>query len=214
VTGLSSSHGVVPARAARATRGALAPLGRGLAAIGITPNAITALGVLLVLVGAVLLAQERPLVALAFLVAGSLADTLDGVVARASGGGTRLGAFLDSTADRIADAALFAAGAHIGSTHGDAVLFWGALGALSASFLVSYVRAKAESLGIGATVGPAPREARLVLLLLGIAGWALLGALAAFTTAIVAVAILATITLAQRTAVVARSLAKKTSGET
>ncbi|MBI2323358.1 MAG: CDP-alcohol phosphatidyltransferase family protein [Chloroflexi bacterium] len=208
------SHGVVSARAARATRGALAPLGRALAAIGVTPNAITAFGVLLTLVGSALLAQERPLVALAFLAAGSLADTLDGVVARASSGGTKLGAFLDSTADRVADAVLFAAAAYVGSSRGDAVLFWGSLGALSASFLVSYTRAKAESLGIGATVGPAPREARLVILLLGIVGWALLGTLAAFTTAIVAVAILATITLVQRTALVARSLAKKTSGET
>ncbi|MEK7861389.1 MAG: CDP-alcohol phosphatidyltransferase family protein, partial [Chloroflexota bacterium] len=134
--------------------------------------------------------------------------------ARATGGGTTLGAFLDSTADRIADAALFAAAAYVGSSRGDVVLFWGSLGALSASFLVSYIRAKAESLGIRATVGPGPREARLVILLLGIGGWALLGSPVAFTTAIVAVAILATITLVQRTAVVARSLAKKTSGET
>ncbi len=73
---LSSPHGVVPARAARATRDALAPLGRALARMGITPNAITALGVLLTVVGAVPVAQERPLAALFILGGGSLAGTL------------------------------------------------------------------------------------------------------------------------------------------
>ncbi len=201
-------HGVVPDRAARLTRGGLAPLGRGLAAMGISANAITALGLALTLVGAALLAQERPLVALVVLLLGSLADTLDGVVARATGGGTPLGAFLDSTADRVADAALFAAAAYVASARGDALLFWASLVALSASFLVSYIRARAESLGVGATVGPAPREARLVILLLGIAAWALLGLGVAFTTAVIAVAILATITLLQRVVVVARTLAR------
>lgn len=202
------SHGVVPDRAARAARGGLAPLGRGLAAMGVSANAITALGVTLTLAGSVLVAQERPLLALVVLAAGSLADTLDGVVARASGGGTRLGAFLDSSADRIADAALFAAAASVGATRADAVLFWGALGALVASFLVPYVRAKAESLGVAATVGPAPREARLVILVAGIAAWAVLGSIQAFTAAVIAVAILATITLVQRVAVVARALGR------
>jgi CDP-diacylglycerol--glycerol-3-phosphate 3-phosphatidyltransferase len=79
---------------------------------------------------------------------------------------------------------------------------------MTASFLVSYMRAKAESLGIAATVGPAPREARLVVLLIGIAAWAGLGSLVAFTAAVVLVAILAAITLVQRVAVVARALAR------
>lgn len=205
---VSTSHGLVPARAARATRGALAPLGRALAALGVTPNAITALGVMLTIVAAALLAQQRPLAALMVLLVGSLADTLDGVVARATGGGTRLGAFLDSTADRVADAVVFSAAAYVGSATGDAVLFWGALAALSASFLVSYIRAKAESLGINASVGPGPREARLVIMLLGIAGWALSGSAAVLTAAVVAVALLATITLVQRGVVVLASLAR------
>jgi CDP-diacylglycerol--glycerol-3-phosphate 3-phosphatidyltransferase len=202
------SHGVVPERAARLTRGGLAPLGRGLASIGVSANLITALGVGLTIVGAALIAQERPLPALIVLIVGSLADTLDGVVARATGGGTRLGAFFDSSADRVADAALFAAAAAVGAAHADAILFWGSMAALTSSFFVSYARAKAESLGVPATVGPAPREARLVVLLIGIAAWAALGSLPAFTAAVVLVAILATITLVQRVAVVARALAR------
>jgi CDP-diacylglycerol--glycerol-3-phosphate 3-phosphatidyltransferase len=202
------SHGVVPDRAARLTRVGLAPLGRALAGVGVSANAVTAVGVALTLVGAALLSQQQPGAALVVLLAGSLADTLDGVVARARGGGTRLGAFLDSTADRVADAALFAAAVAVAAARADIVLLWTSLAAMIASFLVPYIRAKAESLGIAATVGPAPREARLVILILGIAAWAATGSLAPFTTAVAAVAILATITLLQRVAVVARTLAR------
>jgi CDP-diacylglycerol--glycerol-3-phosphate 3-phosphatidyltransferase len=205
---VSPSHGVVPARAARATRGALAPLARGLAALGVTPNAVTALGVMLVVVGAVLLAQERPGPALVALIAGALADTLDGVVARVGGTGSKLGAFLDSTADRIADAAVFSAAVYVGSIRADVVLLWSALIALSASLLVPYMRARAESLGVVGTLGPAPREARLVLLLAGLAAWASFGLVTAFTAAVAAIALLATITLVQRATVVIRSLAQ------
>lgn len=203
---MTASHGVVPDRAARAARGGLAPFARALHRIGVTANAVTALGVLLTLAGAWLVATEQPLAALAVLIVGSLADTLDGAIARASGGGTRLGAFLDSSADRVADAALFAAAAWLGATRADAVLFWAAMAAMVASFLVPYVRAKAESLGISATVGPAPREARLVILLIGLAGWAGLGSPVAFTAAVAAVAILGSITLLQRVVAVARAL--------
>jgi phosphatidylinositol phosphate synthase len=202
-----ATHGIVPDRAARAARGGLVPVARWLHAAGVTANAITGVGVLLTLAGAALLATDAPLAALVVLLIGSIADTLDGAIARVSGGGTRLGAFLDSTADRVADAALFGAALWLGSTRGDTVLFVAALAALSASFFVPYVRAKAESLGVAATLGPAPREARLVILLAGIAAWALLALPAAFTTAIVAVAILATITFLQRVAAVWRSLA-------
>jgi CDP-diacylglycerol--glycerol-3-phosphate 3-phosphatidyltransferase len=202
------AHGVVPDSAARAARQGMGPLARALRAAGISANAVTVVGVVLTVVGAALVALEMPLAGLLTLIVGSLADTLDGVVARASGGGTPVGAFLDSTADRIADAALFSAAAWLGAARADPLLFWAALAALSGSFLVSYVRAKAESLGVRATVGPAPREARLLVLLLGLAAWALFALGAAFTYAVVAVAILAAITALQRIAVVMRSLGR------
>lgn len=203
---MSASHGVVPDRAARAARGGLAPLALRLHTLGVSANLVTALGVLLTVAGAGLLAIERPVLALAFLVVGSAADMLDGAIARAGGGGSRLGAFLDSTVDRVADGAFFGAAAWVGAERGEALLFWAALSAMTASFLVSYVRAKAESLGVAATVGPAPREARLVILLIGLAAWAFAGSLPIFTAAVAAVAVLATITLLQRIAVVARAL--------
>ncbi|MGH2377551.1 MAG: CDP-alcohol phosphatidyltransferase family protein [Candidatus Limnocylindria bacterium] len=205
---MSASHGVVPDRAARAARGGLAPVARRISALGISANAVTALGVLLTLAGAVLVAVQRPAEALALLALGSLADTLDGAVARAAGGGSPLGAFFDSTVDRLADAALFGAAAWVGMSRGDGVLFWASLVALCSSFFVSYVRAKGESLGVAATVGPAPREARLVILLIGLAAWALTGSLPLFVAAVAAVAVLATITLLQRATVVARALGR------
>lgn len=203
-----ATHGIVPDRAARATRGGLAPVARRLHSAGVTANAVTGVGVLLTLAGAALVALDAPLAALLVLLVGSIADTLDGAIARESGGGTRLGAFFDSTADRVADAALFGAAAWLGSARGDRLLLAASLAALSVSFFVPYVRAKAESLGVSATVGPAPREARLVIFIAGIAAWALLGLPAAFTTAIVAVAILAAITFVQRVIAVRRALAR------
>ena len=78
--------------------------------------------------------------------------------------------------------------------------------ALVAGSLVPYIRAKAESLGITASVGLAPREARLALMVLGIAAWAVTGSLSLFAAAVAVVALLSTITATQRIAHVARAL--------
>ncbi|HEX9269379.1 MAG TPA: CDP-alcohol phosphatidyltransferase family protein [Candidatus Limnocylindria bacterium] len=200
------SHGVVPKQVAEGTRLGLAPLARRLHAVGITANAVTMLGSLLTLAGSVLLALGMPFPALLVLLAGALSDTLDGQLARAAGGGTAFGGFLDSTLDRVSDAALACAAAALGATTGDPLLFWAALAGLVTSFLVSYVRAKAESLGIKADVGLAPREARLTVMLVGVGCWGLFGLRPLFVAAVVAVALLATITLLQRVTFVARAL--------
>lgn len=201
-----ASHGVVPKAAARATRGGLDPLARALHGAGVDPNAVTVAGVALSLLGAYFIATAQPHLALLAVAVGSLADTLDGAIARASGGGTKFGAFLDSTGDRVADAGLFGAAAWLGASRGDDLLLGAALVAFGASALVPYVRARAESLGIPATVGPAPREARLVIAIAGLAAWALLSMDLAFVLAVIAVAILATLTSIQRIAAVARAL--------
>ncbi len=200
------SHGVVPKQVAEGTRLGLAPLARRLHAVGITANAVTMLGSLLTLAGSVLVALGMPFPALLVLLAGALSDTLDGQLARAAGGGTAFGGFLDSTLDRVSDAALACAAAALGATIGDPLLFWAALAGLVTSFLVSYVRAKAESLGIKADVGLAPREARLTVMLVGVGCWGLFGLRPLFVAAVVAVALLATITLLQRVTFVARAL--------
>lgn len=200
------SHGLMPDEVAEGTRLTLAPLARGLHRVGITANAVTVVGVLITIVGSVLLASSRPLPALIVLLVGALSDTLDGQLAKAAGGGTRFGAFLDSTLDRVSDAALACGMAALGASLGDGVLFWSALVGLVGSSLVSYVRAKAESMGTTATVGLMPREARLTVLLVGIGLWGILGLYEIFVVAVAAVATLSVVTLIQRIAFVARDL--------
>jgi CDP-diacylglycerol--glycerol-3-phosphate 3-phosphatidyltransferase len=203
------SHGVVPDRVADGARAGIGPLARALAGIGVSANAVTIAGGVLIVIGAGLLAAGMPLPALLVLLIGTIADTLDGQIAKASGGGTRLGAFLDSTVDRIADGALFVGAAASGANLGQPLLLWASLVALVASFLVSYVRAKAESLGVGATVGPTPREARIVIFLIGLAAWALFDLQALFVAAVLALALLSSITFVLRVAHVGRQLSIK-----
>lgn len=197
---------IVPDGARATARGSLAPVARWLHRAGVSANAVTAAGFLLTLAGATLLALSMPAAALLVLLAGTLADTLDGQIARAAGGGTKLGAFLDSTFDRLSDAAFATAAVWLGASRSEPVLFWSGLVALVAGGLVPYVRAKAESLGLGASVGLAPREARLALLVVGVAAWTATASLQLFAAAVVVVALLSTVTAIQRIAHVARSL--------
>ncbi len=203
------SHGVVPDRVAEGARAGIGPLARALAGMGISANAVTIAGGVLSVVGAGLLAAGMPLAALLVLLIGTTADTLDGQIAKASGGGTRLGAFLDSTVDRVADGALFVGAAASGANLGQPVLLWSSLVALVASFLVPYVRAKAESLGVSASVGPAPREARIVIFLIGLAAWALFDIQPLFVAAVLALALLSSVTFALRVVYVGRQLSIK-----
>jgi len=203
------SHGVVPDRLAEGARAGIGPLARALAAMGISANAVTIAGGVLSVIGAGFLAAGMPLPALIVLLIGTLADTLDGQLAKASGGGTRLGAFLDSTVDRVADGALFVGAAVAGANVGQMLLLWSSLIALVASFLVPYVRAKAESLGVSASVGPAPREARIVIFLIGLASWAVFDLVVLFVAAVLALALLSTITFVLRVVHVGRQLSTK-----
>jgi phosphatidylinositol phosphate synthase len=203
------SHGVVPDRVAEGARAGIGPLARALAGMGISANTVTIAGGALSVVGAGLLAAGMPLLALLVLLVGMLADTLDGQIAKAAGGGTRLGAFLDSTVDRVADGALFVGAAASGANFGQPLLLWSSLLALVASFMVSYVRAKAESLGVGASVGPAPREARIVVFLIGLAAWAVFDLHVLFVGAVLALALLSSITFVLRVVHVGRQLSTK-----
>jgi len=203
---------MVPDRLARSTRLGIAPIARGLVAAGVTANVVTLIGGALTVIGGALIALDRPGYALVALLVGTACDTIDGAVARASGGGTKLGGFLDSTTDRVADAAIFGGTAALGAALGFGLLFWAGLLALVGSFLVPYVRAKAESMGVPAAVaavGPAPREARIVVVLLGLAAWALFGLNELYLLAVLLLAILALITFVQRVATVAARLGKE-----
>lgn len=200
---------IVPPRLASSLRGSLGPIARGLHSVGVRANTVTVLGFLLTAMGSALLATAQPAAALAVLLLGTLCDTLDGQLARAAGGGTRFGGFLDSTLDRLSDAALAIAAVQLGATLRDAILYGGGLILLVASFLVSYIRAKAESLGETASIGVAPREARIGLYLIGVASWAVTGSSSFFAAAVAVAAFLATVTVIQRVAHMASALNEK-----
>jgi CDP-diacylglycerol--glycerol-3-phosphate 3-phosphatidyltransferase len=200
---------ILPRRLASSLRGGLGPLARGLHGLGISANSVTVLGFVLTVVGVVLLAAAQPTAALLVLLLGTLCDTLDGQLARAAGGGTRFGSFLDSTLDRLYDAALAIAAVQLGTALPDPTLYVGGLTLLVASFLVPYIRAKAESLGESASVGIAPREARIALYLIGVAAWAVTGVSSLFAAAVAVTALLAVITVIQRIAHMASTLNEK-----
>jgi CDP-diacylglycerol--glycerol-3-phosphate 3-phosphatidyltransferase len=104
-----------------------------------------------------------------------LLDMLDGALARARGGGTVFGAVLDSTGDRAADAAVFGALAWWFSDGGDnRLLVLLALVCLVLGVLTSYVKARAEGMGLRCDVGIVERTERLILVLVG-TGFAGLG---------------------------------------
>ena len=197
---------LVPKRAATEARGLLAPIARALLSMGVSANAVTVVGLLLTVVGASFVALGQPVPALVALLVGSLADTLDGQIAKAAGGGTKLGAFLDSTFDRVSDSALAGGVILLAVFAPYSLLVWPALLLLVAGSLVPYMRAKAESLGLTASVGIAPREARLVILVLGVALWAVTSDPRFLAAAVAVVALLSTITVVQRFAHVARAL--------
>jgi CDP-diacylglycerol---glycerol-3-phosphate 3-phosphatidyltransferase len=207
-------------------RARIEPMAKVFGRVGLTPNALTVIGFLIAIVAAVSAAAQAWFVAGLLVGFGSAFDLFDGALARATGTASTFGAFLDSTLDRAGEAV-----AYIGIVVGlagylepGASVVPGVLAAsaaMGASFMVSYARAKSESLGFSpgtgmANVGLAPREVRAVILTIGliIAGlirpgtsvgspgsvswwYVLVGALALIAT-------LATITTLQRILVVRR----------
>jgi CDP-diacylglycerol--glycerol-3-phosphate 3-phosphatidyltransferase len=154
----------------------------GLTRTRVTPNALTASGVLLCAAASVLVLFEGRneilfywLAAVVFVV-GSLLDILDGALARAGGKTTPFGAFLDSTTDRISEGFMLTAIAYVLATHHEPVFVAVAVLAVAGSFLVSYTRAKAEALGLRGDVGIGSRAERVVVITAGLvlAPWGVL----------------------------------------
>ncbi|HEX4811916.1 MAG TPA: CDP-alcohol phosphatidyltransferase family protein [Nonomuraea sp.] len=145
----------------------LTPLGRALVGRGIGPNAVTAIGTLGTVVSALTFFPLGQLTWGALVITVFvLFDLLDGVVARLGGkGGSAWGAFLDSTLDRVADAAIFAGLILYFVAGGDTLMASVTLVCLIAGALVSYAKARAEGLGLTADVGLAERPERLVVAL-------------------------------------------------
>ena len=180
----------------------------GLARTRVTPNALTAGGVLLCVAASILvLFEDRHevtffwLAAVAF-VTGSILDILDGALARAGGKTTPFGAFLDSTTDRVSEGFMLGAIAYVLARHGHAVFVAVAFAAIAGSFLVSYTRARAEAIGLRGDVGIGSRAERVVVITAGLvlAPWGVL------PWALVLLAATAWVTVVQRVLHVRRQL--------
>jgi CDP-diacylglycerol--glycerol-3-phosphate 3-phosphatidyltransferase len=186
----------------------LTPVGERLARTPVTPNALTITGTVGMTAGALWLFPTGHLFAGTMVCTGFvLADMLDGVLARVKGTSGPWGAFLDSTLDRIGDAAVFAGlAAWLVRTHQDA-LAAAALFCLVAGGLVSYARARAEGLGIRADVGLAERTERLLIALVS-AGLTGLGVPFVLAIGLWALAVLTAVTFGQRVEAVRRATAQ------
>jgi CDP-diacylglycerol--glycerol-3-phosphate 3-phosphatidyltransferase len=154
-------------------RDAAVPIARAMGRVGLTPNALTVIGFLGTCLAAVAASQQAWLAAGVLVLAFGVFDLFDGALARATNRVSRFGAFLDSSLDRSGELVVYLGllwgTLDLGLWLPDILVAW----AMAASTMVSYTRAKAESLGFTpgtgmAAVGLAPREVRLAILSVGL----------------------------------------------
>jgi len=157
------------------------PTGRVLWRLGVRADHVTLFGVAASAATAAMVVIDRFGLAFTFIVLTGLGDLLDGPVAKAAGTASRRGAFLDSVCDRVSDTLIL--GALTYHLLDDGVLALLPVAVLASGQFVSYLRAKAESLGLDARGGLAERAERFVVLCFGLLVpawlpyvlWALLG---------------------------------------
>lgn len=174
----------------------------------VTPNALTAAGVLLCTAGAIVVYFEDRSelaafwVGAALFIVGSILDILDGALARTSGKATPFGAFVDSMTDRVSEGVMLASIALVFMREGNQVALAFTFAAAVGSFLVSYARAKAEILGLRGDVGLGSRAERVVVISAGL----ILAPWGALQWAIYLLAVTAWLTVIQRLLHVRRQL--------
>jgi CDP-diacylglycerol--glycerol-3-phosphate 3-phosphatidyltransferase len=176
----------------------------------ITPNVLSASGVTLCILGAVIVYFEYRawwlfLVGSAVFLLGSILDILDGALARSQGLGTPFGAFLDSTVDRVGEGFMLGSIALVFMRDGKEWAVAVAIAAVAGSFLVSYTRAKAEILGLKGDVGLGTRVERVAVICIGLA----LAPVGVLPWAVVVLTAAAWFTVLQRVLSVKRQLEKR-----
>ncbi|REK17469.1 MAG: CDP-alcohol phosphatidyltransferase family protein [Actinobacteria bacterium] len=144
----------------------LVPMGKGLAAIGVTPAMMTVFGLSITIVGSVLIANGFLKTGAAIVLLGSALDGLDGSIARVTGTVTDRGAFLDSAFDRLGEIAAFAGLGVANEGNGRALLL--IVLAIGGAMLVPYMRARAEANGVKGKGGLMGRAERVLLFTVGI----------------------------------------------
>jgi len=185
----------------------LTPVADALARTPVTPNALTITGTVGMTAGALWLFPTGHLFAGTLVCTGFvLGDMLDGLLARVKGTSGAWGAFLDSTLDRISDAAVFAGLTIWLVRTGQEALAWVALFCLVMGGMVSYAKARAEGLGIPCNVGVAERTERLLITLVG-AGLTGLGVPYVLAIGLWVLAVLSVVTFGQRVNAVRRGAA-------
>jgi CDP-diacylglycerol--glycerol-3-phosphate 3-phosphatidyltransferase len=176
----------------------LDPVAGALLRVGVSPNAVTVVGTLGVFVGAVGFgARGKLVVAVVIVTLSAFTDLVDGAMARLRGTASRFGALLDSTADRASDGAVFGSVTYWLATSGQPRAAVVCLVCLVTGQLVSYVKARAEGLGLTCNVGVAERAERLILVGVGglLTGF---GVRPALEVALWLLAVLSLITIGQR----------------
>ena len=153
------------------------PVVRALEEVPLTPNQITVLGFLVIVVAAALVATGHLLAGGLAVLAGGFLDIVDGALARSTGKVTRFGGVLDSTLDRVSEGVLLfgilwlALGKELPVLTAAVPTRWAVVvvfGALLGSLLVSYVRSRAETAGVECTEGLFTRGERVVVLVAGL----------------------------------------------
>lgn len=146
----------------------LRPIGKKLQRTGIRADHLTAFGIVMALAGAVAIGAGALRLGLLLLIMTAVPDVLDGAVAKASGTASPRGAFFDSVSDRLTDALLLCGVAwYLASGHPGRIALL-PMAVLALSMLISYERAKAESLGFDAKGGLMERAERMIVLGLGL----------------------------------------------
>lgn len=144
------------------------PIAAVLLRAGVTPNAVTVAGTVGVLIGSIGFATRgHMVVALVIVTVSCLTDMLDGTMARQLGVSNKFGALLDSSMDRVSDGAIFGSVAFWFASQGRLRECTAAMLCLLTGQVVSYVKARAEGLGMTANVGLAERTERLILVGIG-----------------------------------------------
>jgi CDP-diacylglycerol---glycerol-3-phosphate 3-phosphatidyltransferase len=144
------------------------PMGRALYNRGITADAVTVAGTIGATASALIFFPRGMWFTGAALIwLFVMFDMVDGAIARASGKSSKFGALLDSSCDRVADAAIFSGLAWYFARHDQPALLAASLLCLVLGSLTSYIRARAEGLGMTASVGFAERAERLIIVLVG-----------------------------------------------
>ena len=141
---------------------------RLLSKTGITPNILTIIGFIVTLGAAVLILTENQFAAGFVVIVAGFFDMLDGALARTTNRVTKFGGILDSTLDRLSEAAVMVGLLIVFGINGSIPGIWITSIALVSSLMVSYIRSRAESAGIDCEVGIFTRPERIVILALGL----------------------------------------------